>query len=229
MRACSVQVGTYSGVLLLVVLDDLDALVVAAGGAYAVGQLKGAALGAAAHSGSRQLPHIAASFVLSCFRKLSLRYCHFIFLLHDCIHFKNSVFQQTAQRLHAGVSRCFAAAAVPFVQVPAACRAQALAVLRTQKALGQLRQKIVGSERIQLDDPVLCHQKSLIVLPADGADDGMRNGAGRGQLQRSQAAVAQHRKGKPVGAIECNYTGTVLRLCGNGHGRRKQGPSCMPY
>lgn len=64
---------------LFLYLDDLYALVVAAGGAYAVGQLKGAALGAAAHSGSFQLPHIAASFVLSCFRAFSLRYCHLVF------------------------------------------------------------------------------------------------------------------------------------------------------
>ena len=33
----------------------------------------------AAHSGSFQLPHIAASFVLSCFRAFSLRYCHLVF------------------------------------------------------------------------------------------------------------------------------------------------------
>ena len=52
---------------LFLYLDNLYALVIAAGRAYAVGQLKGAALGAAAHSGSFQLPHIAASFVLSCF------------------------------------------------------------------------------------------------------------------------------------------------------------------
>lgn len=64
---------------LFLYLDNLYALVVAAGRAYAVGQLKGAALGAAAHSGSFQLPHIAASFVLSCFRAFSLRYCHLVF------------------------------------------------------------------------------------------------------------------------------------------------------
>ena len=52
---------------LFLYLDNLYALVIAAGRAYAVGQLKGAALGAAAHSGSFQLPHIAASFVLSSF------------------------------------------------------------------------------------------------------------------------------------------------------------------
>lgn len=65
--------------LLFLYLYYLYALVIAAGGAYAVGQLKGAALGAAAHSGSLQLPHIAASFVLSCFRAFSLRYCHLVF------------------------------------------------------------------------------------------------------------------------------------------------------
>lgn len=64
---------------LFLYLDDLYALVIAAGRAYAVGQLKGAALGATAHSGSLQLPHIAASFVLSCFRAFSLRYCHLVF------------------------------------------------------------------------------------------------------------------------------------------------------
>ena len=65
--------------LLFLYLYYLYALVIAAGRAYAVGQLKGAALGAAAHSGSFQLPHIAASFVLSCFRAFSLRYCHLVF------------------------------------------------------------------------------------------------------------------------------------------------------
>lgn len=73
LRGCTHLFGLF------LYLDDLYALVVAAGGAYAVGQLKGAALGAAAHSGSLQLPHIAASFVLSCFRAFSLRYCHLVF------------------------------------------------------------------------------------------------------------------------------------------------------
>lgn len=63
---------------LFLYLDNLYALVIAAGGAYTVGQLKGAALGAAAHRGGIQLPHVAASFILSCLTAFSLRYCHLI-------------------------------------------------------------------------------------------------------------------------------------------------------
>lgn len=143
-----------------------------------------------------------------------LRLFHFVFV-------RISVFQQPAQYIHPGVAAVLSAAARALVQVLAAGRAQPPAVLPAQVALGQLRQDVVGSKLIELYAPILGHQKGLIVFPVHLPHHGVAHGSVHGQLQRSQAAVAQHMQCKPVGAIECNYTGTVHRLGGHIYRRRK--------
>ena len=67
--------GNLSGVLLLIVLDDLDALVVAAVLSHAVSQLHLMALGALDDAGQGQLP-VGLAAVLASLRNFSLRKSH---------------------------------------------------------------------------------------------------------------------------------------------------------
>ena len=122
------------------------------------------------------------------------------------------MFQQPAQNIHAGVAAVALAAAGALVTVFAALRAQALAVLPAQVSLGQLRQDVVGSKLRKLYASILGHQKGLIVLAVHAPHHGVAHGTLHRQLQWGQAAVAQYLQRKPVGAIECNHTGTVHRL-----------------
>mgnify|MGYP000395760764 FL=1 len=66
------RLGIYFGIH----LDHFSALVEAAVLADSVGNSQCAAVGALAERRSADLPDIGSSLVLSCFGRLSLRYCH---------------------------------------------------------------------------------------------------------------------------------------------------------